>query len=339
LSTQYKCELCETYVCKNCFEIKKERDDTTHVCDETLVKMIQELLKSSKPCPKCGQGIQKLEGCKHMFCAACKTCFDWDTGKITTSNSNPEFYKWKTTQSKLQSNPENNLEFCGVKLNEEKYNSLLKKLNITTDYLINKYNFYNISSIYNYITHIRDITMPRYRINHLDQDMLKLRVKYLLDKISDQEWKKQILMKERKNEYNTSIHNLLELVINVCQSFIIKMCECKFNSLEDFEEAWNEFYNVLIYFNDNCKEITKKYSYNKYIEFKILYSDEDCKKSISEYYSEKYSNTYGDYVLNRYNQNQNNKRRMYQYMMEFGREFHKPNLKNKSPRRRFTNRR
>jgi len=330
LSTQYKCELCDTYVCKNCFELKKEKNDETHVCDENLVKTIQELLKSSKPCPKCGQGIQKIEGCKHMFCAACKTCFNWDTGDIMKSNSNPEYNKWVAMNRKNQITQNNtNITNCGIVLNEQKYNILLKKLNISTTFLLNKYHYHNVFSINVYNQHIREVLIPIYRINHLDQDMLKLRVKYLLNEISDDEWKKQILTKERKNEYNNSIHNLLDLVLNVSQSFIIKMSECNFNTLEDFEDAWNEFYNVIEYFNTNCKDITKKYSYNKYFEIKILYTDDDCNKPILEYMLSSSGitpNSYNySYYLNKYKKGE----RDYRYITDLRKEFH--NTKKVSP--------
>jgi hypothetical protein len=61
LSTQWKCNLCERKTCKECNESMLDLDD--HKCDPNNVETAKLLAKDSKPCPKCGEMIFKIDGC------------------------------------------------------------------------------------------------------------------------------------------------------------------------------------------------------------------------------------------------------------------------------------
>lgn len=63
----WKCSLCDKFTCRKCHEPlvstivdgKKQK----HQCNEDVVKNIKELKKDTKPCPKCGTAIFKIDGC------------------------------------------------------------------------------------------------------------------------------------------------------------------------------------------------------------------------------------------------------------------------------------
>jgi hypothetical protein len=50
-----------------------ERDPTKqyHVCDKETLATAQMIEKDTKPCPKCGNRIHKIEGCDQMFDPQC----------------------------------------------------------------------------------------------------------------------------------------------------------------------------------------------------------------------------------------------------------------------------
>jgi hypothetical protein len=81
LSTRWKCDVCENYICIDCNEIKKGDD---HVCDPNAVETMKLLKSDTKPCVKCGAMIFKISGCSQMWCPDCHTAFDWNTGKIVS---------------------------------------------------------------------------------------------------------------------------------------------------------------------------------------------------------------------------------------------------------------
>lgn len=97
LSSAWRCGLCETFTCKDCFEVKGSSRDAPHACKEENLATANELKRSTKGCPKCGIRIFRTEGCSQMFCTACNTPFDWNTGRVIEGRvHNPhafEFYQ------------------------------------------------------------------------------------------------------------------------------------------------------------------------------------------------------------------------------------------------------
>jgi len=60
LSSAYKCELCATLVCNDCMIIK---DDKEHICKKEDIDTVAMIRKDTRPCPKCGIRISKVDGC------------------------------------------------------------------------------------------------------------------------------------------------------------------------------------------------------------------------------------------------------------------------------------
>jgi hypothetical protein len=96
LSTQYKCGTCQKNICSDCLVLKTDE----HVCLESDKLTADMIKKETKPCPKCGTRIYKIDGCDQMYCTAqlngqaCSTAFSWKTGKIETGIiHNPHFYE------------------------------------------------------------------------------------------------------------------------------------------------------------------------------------------------------------------------------------------------------
>jgi len=63
LSTQWKCGICEKWTCPDCHIIKGYTRDADHTCNHDDVATAQLLAADTKPCPQCGTGIFKIDGC------------------------------------------------------------------------------------------------------------------------------------------------------------------------------------------------------------------------------------------------------------------------------------
>ena len=100
LSSSWKCGLCENYTCSDCFAIlgKKKRNDkeNPHTCSKEDLETATLIRNNTKPCPKCGEAIEKAEGCDVMFCTSCHTGFNWKTSKILNGDAihNPHYFEW-----------------------------------------------------------------------------------------------------------------------------------------------------------------------------------------------------------------------------------------------------
>ena len=96
LSTQWKCNLCNMWTCKDCHEMKGDTQDTPHVCNADNLASAKLIDAETRPCPKCGARVYKISGCNQMFCTACNDCaFDWVTGRIETVIHNPHYYEFQ----------------------------------------------------------------------------------------------------------------------------------------------------------------------------------------------------------------------------------------------------
>jgi len=90
LDASYVCGLCAVKVCKSC---SKELVDG-HECHADDVATVEELKRSTKPCPKCHCRIYKTDGCDQMFCIQCHTAFSWNTGQVETGViHNPHYFE------------------------------------------------------------------------------------------------------------------------------------------------------------------------------------------------------------------------------------------------------
>ena len=63
LSTAWKCGVCEKWTCPDCHIVKGYTREDPHECNPDNVATAQLLARDTKPCPKCGEGIFKIDGC------------------------------------------------------------------------------------------------------------------------------------------------------------------------------------------------------------------------------------------------------------------------------------
>ena len=63
LSSQWKCGMCDVWVCPDCHEIIGKDKQVEHVCDPNNVATAKLLDNDTRPCPKCASMIFKIHGC------------------------------------------------------------------------------------------------------------------------------------------------------------------------------------------------------------------------------------------------------------------------------------
>lgn len=63
LSTAWKCGTCQKFFCADCHAEKTGQKDDEHVCKEDAKATASLIRQETRPCPKCGIRITKVEGC------------------------------------------------------------------------------------------------------------------------------------------------------------------------------------------------------------------------------------------------------------------------------------
>jgi hypothetical protein len=63
LSSQWKCGICERWTCPDCHVLKGYTRDSDHTCNADDLATAKLISSDTKPCPQCGTGIFKIDGC------------------------------------------------------------------------------------------------------------------------------------------------------------------------------------------------------------------------------------------------------------------------------------
>lgn len=212
LDTSWSCGLCDKKTCKDCMEII-EGDD--HECDPEKVETVKMIRRDTKPCPGCGEFIHKIHGCDQMWCPTCKVAFSWRTGQIEKGTiHNPEYYRWMRENNEEIPRPRNNNE-CG-QIPDAGF--LLRS--IRTIWVpegpshrrnddIHVHILYNCHRLVQHINHLDQLY--RREANSIDLRLEDLRVKYLLNEITKENWMTKIQAQDKAFKKSTDTINIWRL--------------------------------------------------------------------------------------------------------------------------------
>lgn len=195
VDNHYVCNLCDKLFCLKCHQELLPN----HVCKEEDIETVK-LLSKSKPCPKCGEAIEKTFGCDDMWCVRCQTSFNYSNLKITKTTTNPHYYEWLRKQR--NSNGHISSQSCDRQLNAFQCKEFLKTLNIDNDEIKRLF----INATY---------TLELIRV-YLNKESIKdIRIKFIFGLIDAQQFK-LLLSKYHIDNYFKSQYN--DIILNTVSS-------------------------------------------------------------------------------------------------------------------------
>lgn len=263
LSPQWKCGLCETYVCPDCHEIKGDRRDAAHECKQENIESARMIEKDCRPCPKCATMIHKIDGCQQIWCVVCHTAFDYRTGRIETKIHNPHYFEWQRNQNRgLERNPMDIQ--CGREIDANFMNNMRKRI---YDSFLDESSADKFAKIFVEICrcaiHIRMVELPRVAVDRV-QDNLDLRIQFMRGKLPEEEWKKQLQQREKKAQRKRAIADILGMYIATLTDIVFRVTE----SLHWYA-GLNEISKLVEYTQSHLDQVSKTFG-NK-SEFKQLH--------------------------------------------------------------------
>ena len=240
-----------------------------HVCDPNNVETANLLKKDSKPCPKCACLIFKISGCDQMFCTQCHTAFSWKTGDIETRViHNPHYYQYLRDQSATGEIPRNPLDNpCGDILPDGQtftpdmmryIDVKLRKLPIfymegelshipckTQDMIRNEMLICNHISAY----HLNE--RPGVNAN------LDLRIKYMMHLITDDTYKQQLLIREKKEEKTREFEMIFRTYVTAARDIILNFVNISELSEQIIQQrtVYTELENLRRYINVSFEQL------------------------------------------------------------------------------------
>lgn len=234
LSSRWKCNLCETWTCSDCrVNVGSLENKEAHVCNKDDLETAKLLKKDSKPCPKCGIIIFKISGCDQMYCTQCNTPFSWNTGEIVVRGHihNPHYFEYvRNNNGVVQRNP---LDVqCGRFLDENFIYDLARLLiYLEPDFVINE-GMDIILEICRNVGHLDvHINRIRFAIENYDNNSQKDRIRYLKNYLTEEEFKKTILMNEKKFQKSQEMMNLFVMVRDIGTD-ILYICLDKLRNID-----------------------------------------------------------------------------------------------------------
>lgn len=287
LSSQWKCGICELWTCPDCHELKGATRDCEHKCDPNNVETAKMLAKDSKPCPKCQSLIFKISGCDQMWCTQCHTAFSWKTGRLEKNIHNPHFYEWQRKNAGNGVAPRNPGDIeCGRDLTHytcehiqtaAKRHSYLCKLttevytnwngiksNRTTVKYDEKINI--ICEIIRHNIHNFRTELPNFQTDYVERNQ-DLRVRYLENLISDEDFKILIQRNDKKNRKNTEVAQVIQLANTALTDIIYRLLDhLQKSEMEkaDVSPFMDEIAEITKYCNNIFKDIAFTYNTVQY---------------------------------------------------------------------------
>ncbi len=263
------CGLCDTEFCSKCHK----HNNKEHECKAEDVSTVEELKKTTKPCPKCAALIFKISGCSQMFCTVCKTAFDWQTGEIVTKNfHNPHFFEWQR-QAGVVPPPRDTandeaLARAIAEGREEEFQLLLAQggqcqtLNVVT-FLNAGYNENGNfpknkrENLYRQMSEFKGYTQHKFQ-NIETCDNEDLRISYLLKEIDDKHLLKMVKMREKKREKHGSIHLILQMYCDTLNDMLIKSTFV-YNNDKVIRDIVKEIKALRKFVSDSLNDVQKRF--------------------------------------------------------------------------------
>jgi hypothetical protein len=266
LSSQWKCGLCEKYSCPDCHLVKGKHRDCDHTCNPDDVATAKLLASDTKPCPKCATGIFKIDGCDQMWCTQCKTAFSWRTGTIESRIHNPHYYEWlrRNNRGVAPRNPGDNGGCQGHMrdniIGDVTYILAHRQHNISKKQKLMKDKFY---IVVRNIIHLSEVEILRYRVDEAENNVT-LRVKYMCNKITKEQFQKQVQQANKRYEKKREIYGVLQLLITTVTDILYRVkqniIECDDDQYDEASKTLLELDTITDYTNECLTDISNTYN-------------------------------------------------------------------------------
>jgi hypothetical protein len=234
LSEEWFCGLCKTQYCRDCNEITNDN----HMCDPNAKETMKLINKDTKPCPSCGVMIHKINGCSQMWCPYCKAVYNYNTGQLDRGRiHNPHYIEF--TRSK---NRDNSDIPCGG------LPSYREMLDAGADESLANFTF----SIAWYEQDLQN--HENLRRNLMDTKML--RIFYMLNKIDELYFKRELQKLDKKREKLDDTYNIFRMYVDT-SSDLLRQCVINPTKISEIKDT---LYRLTKYANSVITSIHKRYN-------------------------------------------------------------------------------
>jgi hypothetical protein len=252
LSQALKCGLCDTNACKDCHEVKTEN----HTCKEEILQSIKMLKKDTKPCPKCGVMIMKIEGCDQMYCyplsGGCGTAFSWRTLKIASGLiHNPHYYEYqRITKGYVDRNPMDHggerEDFHCMEINHNTIHRMTLAFSVDDITILRRF------------TELREKYERDYTSDHIHKKNIVSRIDYMRNKVSDKQLKFIVQRRDKQEQREREIHDIFSMCVISLSDLLLRLLTF-YDDKNVRKKIYYEIHTLNTYVNQSLLDISIAY--------------------------------------------------------------------------------
>lgn len=212
LSSVWKCGTCQKFFCSDCHAEKAGQKDDNHVCNPDAKATAAMIKQETKPCPKCGIRISKIDGCDQMWCVSCQTTFSWNTGQIllNTVVHNPHYYEYLRRTNNGAIPREAGDVPCGGLPHAYMFTRIVMEILSLTQ--IQKTELLDMVRCLSDIQYVR---LPQFPLRQAANVNQAIDIKYLRQEITEDEWGASLERTETTGERKKEIGLILQTLLHV----------------------------------------------------------------------------------------------------------------------------
>lgn len=211
LSTAWKCGTCQKFFCADCHGEKAAHQDEAHVCNPDAKATAAMIRQETRPCPKCGIRISKIDGCDQMWCVSCQTTFSWNSGQIllNTVVHNPHYYEYLRRTNGAIPREAGDVP-CGGLPNAYMFTRLVMEIPTLT--AVEKTELLDIVRCLSDIQYVR---LPQFPLRQAANVNQEYDIRYLMKEITEEEWGTALEKIETNGERKKEIGLILQTLLHV----------------------------------------------------------------------------------------------------------------------------
>jgi hypothetical protein len=259
LSSQWKCGICAKWACPDCHVVKGMERDCEHVCNPDDVATATLLANDTKPCPSCGTGIFKIEGCDQMWCTGCNTAFSWRTGRIESNIiHNPHYFEWVRRTGGNADRPLNEVR-CGHEITHHTVRDI-RAILVASSVEGARSVMNTLETTCRHLIHNRQVELPRYEYNYV-QNNQDLRIQYMRNQISEEKFKLVLQRNQKRHEKNREVGLVLQMLCNSATDILLRFIqEIQQREWKGCRKTLDELKLIVNYANECFLEIATTYN-------------------------------------------------------------------------------
>ena len=223
-----------------------------HHCNEEAKATASMIRQETKPCPKCGIRISKIDGCDQMWCTECHTTFSWNTGQmlLNTVVHNPHYYEYLRKTNGGNIPRELGDVPCGGLPNAYLFTrAVFDCPNVSVPIK------QRLTDALRGISDIQYARLPGFPLRQNANINRDIDIEYLMKKISEEEWGTKLEQAETRFERKKEIGLILQTLVHIGSEKLTAVMNARPDERKRiYEKTVEEMESVRCYINDSLME-------------------------------------------------------------------------------------